>query len=304
MIKKNTVFVLGAGASCDFGYPTGEQLKQKVIEILLNSRIKKVFEEGYGIRPGMSELIGSFVQDLKKDQSSTIDRFLLKNPPDYKNFGRAAIAQAIMECEEESLLFRLDKNWYYEIYKIIDSSHPNLLKLNQNKLKIVTFNYDRSLEHYLYRKFIGDYGAQRENEIIQQLNQIPIIHIHGKVNSLPWQEGQRRRYQKGGFIPEIFDLAKDIKLPGDNPNDVDRAKVIIQDAEKIYFIGFGYDEQNLQQLDLNLFTPDKHIFGTCLGFSVVRQGIVKDLFSRTTIELYPQNTNAFDFIMNHFNPNE
>ena len=30
MFKRNTVFVLGAGASCHYGYPTGQELVEKV----------------------------------------------------------------------------------------------------------------------------------------------------------------------------------------------------------------------------------------------------------------------------------
>src|ERR1700730_14065344 len=46
MFKEPTVFILGAGASWHYGYPTGEALVKKVIEKA--SIAERFFEHGYG----------------------------------------------------------------------------------------------------------------------------------------------------------------------------------------------------------------------------------------------------------------
>ena len=40
MIDKQTVFILGAGASAPYGYPTGKQLRQQIIDNLDINRKK------------------------------------------------------------------------------------------------------------------------------------------------------------------------------------------------------------------------------------------------------------------------
>lgn len=47
MIKTPTVLVLGAGASVDFGYPTGKNLKQKIINAFRSTEGRALYELGH-----------------------------------------------------------------------------------------------------------------------------------------------------------------------------------------------------------------------------------------------------------------
>ena len=49
-----------------------------------------------------------------------------------------------------------------------------------NKVSFVTFNYDRSLEHFLCRSLANSF-AKTEAEAGEVISKIPIIHLHGRL---------------------------------------------------------------------------------------------------------------------------
>ena len=53
-------------------------------------------------------------------------------------------------------------------------------EFGNNKLSIVTFNYDRSLEHYLLNSLMTLHGKTRD-ECAQALKKIPIVHVYGQL---------------------------------------------------------------------------------------------------------------------------
>lgn len=301
MIKVNTVLILGAGASYDFGYPLGEELKNKVINILSDADFQEALKNDYGMRPTIKRLINFFIDDLKKDKVSTIDRFLAKSEDEYKRLGKVAIVQAILSCEHNDRIFQDGNSWYKELYNLINE-YPELEEFSQNKISIITFNYDRSLEHYFYERLLGDYGNQRQDAIISELKKIPLIHLHGRVNMLPWESANKScSYGYSEFAPYVFDVANEMRLPDDENTVYSEAQKLISKAEVIYFLGFGYDQTNLTKLNINLIEKCNRVFGTCHNVTVARQESVNSIFGKKTIEFH--STKVYDFMMNKFNPN-
>jgi len=48
--------------------------------------------------------------------------------------------------------------------------------------------------------------------------------------------------------------------------DLDNAKQKISDARRIFFLGFGYAEENLEILNIpKLFNKEQEVYGTALG---------------------------------------
>ena len=60
-------------------------------------------------------------------------------------------------------------------------------KLSKSNLTIITFNYDRSLEHYLYNTFLNFTKSLTEKEKIEELKKLKIYHVYGKLADLPWE---------------------------------------------------------------------------------------------------------------------
>lgn len=297
MKKTNTVLILGAGASVDFGYPLGNELKERVAGVF-DEEFRKQLRDGYGFRPGIHHLIDKFIEDLSSDRALTIDRFLAKSTLEYKSFGKVAITKVIMDCEDEDQLFKQD-SWYNTLYSIINE-YPMLEGVSKNKLSVVTFNYDRSLEHFLYQRLLDDYGDRRHDEVVSQLGSIPIIHVHGRINPLPWEDRKQAvEYGRNEFVPDIFEIGKQLRLPGETNESLEIAQQRIDGAEVIYFLGFGYDQSNSESLGVDKIAKCKNIFGTSFKLPIATQGSINALLGRNVI--FSSKT-LEDFMMNEFNP--
>lgn len=127
-------------------------------------------------------------------------------------------------------------------------------KFQKNRIGIITFNYDRSLEEYLFTVLKRHHGKS-DIECASKLNEIPIIHFYGKLGDLDWQHPEGRPYNDSSNdnlrSRNIIKLsAEGIKTMHD---DYDRSGVIelLSKAEIIYFLGFGYDPNNLEKLGIN-----------------------------------------------------
>src|SRR3989304_4389174 len=144
MINNDTVLVLGAGASMDCGFPSGEQLIEK------------------------------FISTFKNASPASIDDFLDKNTrEEFKIVGKICVVIAISRLENPTADFmtewrdtkpdhrysrelhgtrghlELIRGWYNYLWKKI---YEGDIKNNLSKLTFITFNYDRSLERFLYTR--------------------------------------------------------------------------------------------------------------------------------------------------------
>jgi len=126
MIKKQTTFVLGAGASMAYGFPSGKTLKALIWKRLSiepsNDWKKPTFPEyfydaaGYhcndmGKRTEFENIIQEFCKNLIISPDETIDYFLehVRDNEDskrsYRMIGCLAIADILLEREQKRYLF-------------------------------------------------------------------------------------------------------------------------------------------------------------------------------------------------------
>src|SRR5690242_16143651 len=95
MIEKQTVLILGAGASIDFGFPSGKQLVRAIIERgSAGMEGKPILEFGF-----TSEQVGAFGEALRRSACSSVDEFL-ETRTDLIPIGKMAIASALMRFEQ------------------------------------------------------------------------------------------------------------------------------------------------------------------------------------------------------------
>src|SRR5579872_4927746 len=185
MIDRPTVFVLGAGASEPYGFPLGRGLVDEAIMRLQNegdTRLGMVQEVCGCSRAALLE----FVTALERSASPSIDAFL-EGRRDYVELGKAVISALLIPYEGEDALFTrgttpsLARRWYHYMLDRMGASPDEFVR---NALSIVTFNYDRSLEHFLLVALENRYGIGRERAAVL-LERISIIHLHGQLGSLP-----------------------------------------------------------------------------------------------------------------------
>jgi hypothetical protein len=231
-----------------------------------------------------------FYKNLLLSSEMSIDAFLEHNPK-YSEVGRRAIANILLRKERHVELFEnwiekgldpanKDKHWYRLLFSKLNASFD---EFECNKLKIITFNYDRSLEYFLWESMKAKYSEKNKDDIREKLHKIPILHIYGQLGKLPEYDSE------GPYVPydlfrnsgienalrtylfeasnQIVTIHESSENGGVNKNIITARNFLLQ-AVKIYFLGFGYDKTNMDRLFLvdgaNLL-KDNAIGGKCFG---------------------------------------
>ncbi len=304
MNNKKFVFVLGAGASKDFGYPTGAELIKTIVGYKHDSLFIK-FMEGYGIS---GRDIGIFSDRLEESGLNSIDAFLArvlareeKQPIDFEKIGRAGITYAILSAEKASnrqrLVFNFDDNWHRHIFNFLDDDYK---VLHNGRVRFITFNYDLALEYYIartyyVRNYIHSATPKEQATYLEFLDKIKILHFYGSVGNLYTKDG--RAYGAIDNLinfskPHLFwEIAKNVEII--RPNASNGTQAIFTEAQQylaaadyIFFLGFGFDSLNMERLGLH---------------QVFQENIQDKLFYTTVYEA--DNSSIYDF-ENRVCPNE
>lgn len=272
MIEIPTLLILGAGASAPYGFPTGLELTKMIMDDL-----KKIEdnESGwtYDLGYDMEDIVSTFRATLSLSKKYSIDAYLASREDDtFTEFGKIAIVNAISKCESSDSLYidGIDDDWYpYLVNHIYDCSYENI---KDNNLSIITFNYDRSLEMFLMFTLWGTYTLRSWGTMSKHLEKsIPIIHMFGKLN--PTDEGVID-YDSSISSSQLKEMSQNIKIIPEIKDSkvINDANNLIENAEKIYFLGLNLNnEQNLRLFDLNLF-KGKQVFGT--GYDLKRGELI------------------------------
>lgn len=278
MITDKTVFILGAGASKPYGFPTALELRKEIIYtfptqyVSEDAKLKGISHDQVNVDPLIIELVNTF----KLSSTKSIDLFLSRNKR-YLEVGKLLLTFLIGDYEAKSK-FREDisnpsQDWYFEIFDVLTREISDPEKLTQvfvnNKITFITFNYDRSLEHFLYESFFNSFASKR-NEIMQLMSSLKIIHVYGKLAPLPWEDPNYNfKYGKDDIYPVISDYLKNINIIYEERNEgSEDIKNEILAAKNIFILGFGYADENLKALDFsNLLKREHRIYGTGLGLT-------------------------------------
>ena len=264
MLTVPTVFVLGAGASAPFGFPTGWGLSRLVYEGLGPAQPgNHILHEVCGFAP---EKIEDFRMSLFHSGRQSVDAFL-EHRPDLMRIGKAAMAQALIRFEMEEMLFAYNQsNWLREMLSRLNTTFDDFAK---NRLSFITFNYDRTVEHFLFSSLQNSY-KKSDKECAAVLVDIPVIHLHGTLGFLPWQKSKDTRPYAVDTSAESLTVSMDsIKVIHEDisdgrDDDFKRAKSVLGDAEQIVLMGFGYNSKNIERLGI-ADLPDGKAIGTCQG---------------------------------------
>jgi len=285
MIKKNTLFILGAGASVPYGYPTGQELRKLLFKRSSTRLEQSKMFDGVDVGHYLTET-KRFSYDFEKASDSMIDYFLATRP-DHSKIGKIAIYNELLFCENNHGLRESSKDfsddWMSLLYNEMTSGINDQDKYKdftqKNNVSFITFNYDRGLEYFFWESLKHKYDLTDEasNELVAGLN---IHHVFGRLPPFEHIHGTRTfPYQGfgGEFRPNHHDAIDCIRTLHERDNvDENKISQLIKDAERIFFLGFGFAEENLALLNfennINKKTP---IFGTCFKLSDRRIDILR-----------------------------
>lgn len=277
MITKRVVFLLGAGASRGYGYPTGQGLMAHLTGI----NGEQMFElEQAGIE---KDDVWLFNQRLKDCGLNSVDAFLRKNPV----FGRVAkirIAQELSAAEYRAARGTgrdSTETWIQYLFsRFMDGD--GLDAFPDNKCTFVTLNYDRCLEFELTKMLSNSYGAPWK-EAAAAVGAIKTIHLHGSIGAPPEAE---RLYGMTPGPGEVQKAAQGILTLGESGSEkeYEAARECLGSAEVIFCLGFGFHQETLDKLDIRNGTLVVH--GTCQGLTQSEVNRIERQFSpRRFVEL-------------------
>lgn len=321
MIRENTTFVIGAGASAEFNLPVGSGLAKNIKRSAFlprSSRSQEVPGDEYFCEMAFQ---GCQTQDDRKVvraaldaihkgiyTSVSIDAFIHRNHSDkmIERMGKALIALEIAKAEAGSLMHigrgrehlestdrdKLEDTWISHFFRMLTDGIDDPKRIGDN-LSIICFNYDRCIEFYLRESIINAYRVERQvaHDIVQSLN---IIHPYGTLGELTL-DGYGAGKGLLAFGPELdratglLNIAENIRTYTQQAHDVDKVERIheaIADCKNLVFLGFGFNNQNLDLLRVkHTFSGDafpKNIYST--GYGLYQQ--VDATLKRRILDLF------------------
>ena len=147
----------------------------------------------------------------------------------------------------------------------------NLLMISPgNDVSFVTFNYDRSLAHFLCTSLANSYGRSIEDSA-KEIKLIPIIHLHGRLGYLPWENKSGRAYGDRTIDHRIVNsCVREMRVVHEDITDRDadfaEAKRLLKAAKQVYLMGFEYGSKNVERIDLPSLAPEV-FYGTAYGLT-------------------------------------
>ena len=305
---KKFVFVLGAGASVDFKLPIGSELTGQIRKALWFDRagpgytggdelLRSAFLESQAAYPdwmSAARLIASAMP-----LAPSIDNFVdvHKSNPTIAFCAKAAITRCILKAEQNSTIYISESNFYnvFDFDQNIRSWHTlffRILTINcslkelsarLSNIAIVSFNYDRCIEHFLFHAIKSYYNIS-DSECTQILNSLEIYHPYGKVGELP-NLSDHDLVQYGADVPpeRLLMLSKQIRTFTESINkessDILRIREVVSGAMNLVFLGFAFHSLNVDLLFPSPYPEYRNsmrrIFATALGSSESDLRIIK-----------------------------
>lgn len=348
MLQRKTTFILGAGASADLGFPVAGPLAKIIADKLRRTAswslvdqcitealIHKVISdmpEGATARADRDSAAGHYLDAAAQileglPLDSSIDSYMDTHRHDQRIqvCGKLSIIRCITEAEQLCIKhhdgphgvnfeFLADKTCYGKLFKLLRErvSVEQLPRLFHN-VSIISFNYDRSLEHYLAH-MISTHYAITHDHAVQVVKSLTLLHPYGTVG--PWHDADGH-HEFGDRVDDpvkMLELSNRIQTFAERSAHADRLRQIVSESELLVFLGFGYVPENLQLLGPHPNTRSTHqIYGTTFEVSgpntsaiesalagFVSPSIVPRLNERPRVEL--SNEKCATFLDNYAMP--
>lgn len=218
------------------------------------------------VLPDRAEEVISLAEEFGRAPGVSIDAFLASpsRAERYRDLGKLLVALAVGRNEDERNLKRklkrneagyetigwVDYDWLSVLFRAMDDGFKTF---GQNEVAFVTFNYDRSIEHTLTNALVSKYGVSPA-EAWSQIKKIPVHHVYGSLgNYNPEEPGEGHRpYRPVTSREEAETAAQSIRLIAEERmegSDSHRtARHLIGHAERVFVLGFGFDEANCKLL--------------------------------------------------------
>jgi hypothetical protein len=297
------VLVLGAGASKTYNFPIGVGLVDLICDRIISSDSDSMLNRLVSAGCDAGD-VNDFAQNLRAARRYSIDRFLeMETRPDRVQIGKMAIADALLRAERQSTLGHAAEpdDWYRYLFDQLIRKTASYFESQAFRLSIVTFNFDRSFERALFLALRHNYRLD-DGVAASLMTKLRIVHVHGVLGLPAWLDPTAADgVGYGGGSPDQWsrDLqvaAKLITLTHEDSHTTNilAARECFDDAERVAFLGFGYDEDNLKKLDVwaSLESVD-YVVGTSFGKGLAEVTAIRRIFGQKQIQLHNMGIRQF-----------
>lgn len=248
-----------------YGFPSGAALTDQVVSSI-GARSNEVFQNLIELGHAEDE-IEAFRDALRYSGKTSVDAFL-EHRSSFLDVGKAAIAANLIPYEQPGPLFGAADRWYQHVYSALNAQEDDF---QNNRFSVVTFNYDRSLETFLFTCLQNTYGITDERAA-ELAESVPIVHVHGRLGRLPWQsgDGKERPYNKQRDSKTIAVARDSIRVIHEDAfadTILQQAQELINEADALVFVGFGYHGPNIRRLRIDLDKERAYVGGSRLGLT-------------------------------------
>lgn len=242
--------------------------------------------------------VRKFISEFSKSSIYSIDYFLEKRN-EFTEIGKMSIASCLIRYENDlELRNHANGNWYMYLYDRLNSSFEDF---DKNNISFITFNYDRSLEQF-FRSALKSTFNKSDDECAAKVRKIPIVHLYGHLGLLPWQLQDINNevcfpYTHEVIKHRVINALKTLKLINferriEDSEEFKAAYKLIESAQKIYFMGFSFDEINVERLDIKLMR-DKSLIATAYGLDASTQKrVTQDFRDRANSDIFLDDKNV------------
>lgn len=268
---------MGAGASVDFGLPSGRSLKSNV-----QNECRFRFSDYGKLESGDPFFYEQLAKQIGKRNIIPISKTLVRALPSFPSiddflfshshdermvkFGKMAIARVIARAEQTSIVKQLaaddfgaqtdaeehirEQTWIGTFIQLLATGVPRSeVESLFNDVTIISFNYDRCVECVLYHMVQAAFGIDGD-EATKVMHGLRIIRPYGGLGALHCS-GELSTTPFGPSLNLTPELSQRIRVYTENTEDnseLASARLAIANARNVVFLGFGYHKQNMRLL--------------------------------------------------------
>lgn len=280
MFRSKTTLIVGSGAGYEIEMPDPRELLAKIAQgfdfarlgselqtrdmVMLSRQFEKFARRLGTTQEKLQEAAGAIRQASRVTNS--IDAILEQHGRDplVQAAGKLAIVYYTLQAESRSPLaleprdpgdlpLRGNENWLYQLGRMIVAGVPrNKAEQCFDNLSIISFNYDRSIQHYLPWVVHMAFGMTLSEARQLVAAKLKLTYPLGNVGRLPWEKGEAPDVEWGNEEPwNLHALVSEVRTGTEMRAKPQLAQKIIAEVsggKRIVFLGFGFDPLHIDLL--------------------------------------------------------
>jgi hypothetical protein len=236
---------------------------------------------------------------------------MLEVREDLIDVGKSYIARSLLEYEGRARTSTDEGKgaWYRTLWSIFAKN--SIDEFRSTPLTIITFNYDRSIEHALVSSLKSRFKGATDEDCARALDAVGPIHLHGRLGGFPGFGAGDSNVSYGGdndgiTDDEVIKASNEIQIIHEaNPQGEAfvKARDAIAKANRVIFLGFSYARQNVERLRLtDCMHPSTDVYLCATGFTQQQQShLLRPMFAQwnSTVRFGQDNEDIVEFFRHY-----